>query len=157
MHDAEVLAAIAVALILGLRWAHVAVEHLREQKVVKVREMIHRETMTALEKGLPVPEPAGELARWLPEPPREAGPDWGARGALGAGIVLFMGGVGFQVAFREIPAAAAGLLSPYATELAALRPLGTIPILVGVGLVFFAMLVNPPTVDDDGDAAGSNA
>lgn len=142
--------ALMMAFVLGLLGVRIAARHLREQKALRLREMIHRERMTALEKGLPAPDDA-ELPRFLAEARTAPPVDWGARGALGAGIVLFFGGVGLMSAFRSLPERLPGsdALATDLIELKALWPLGTIPMMIGVGLVIFFFIVSRKDHGDD--------
>ncbi len=109
--------------------------HLREKKRLEVREMIHRERMAALEKGTTLADLPSDLAHEAgPGPERDRFFDgrWVQRGALAAGFILVLGGLGMMVAFSALPS------TPELRDLTRMAPVGVIPILVGIGLLLFA-------------------
>jgi hypothetical protein len=105
--------------------AFVYMLRLHHQRSLRINEMLHEERMAAINQGLELP-PHGELDS---ASERSATP----RAALGAGLVLVLGGVGLNVAFRFVPTLGDG-----ATGLHTLSSLGVIPVFVGVGLLIFA-------------------
>lgn len=89
----------------------------------KVREMVHRERMLALEKGTPLPElDLGENGSAAAD---KAG---GRRAALALGLMLLFGGTGMMAAFMM------------AVDLSDLWPLGLIFLFIGVGLLLYVPL-----------------
>lgn len=100
--------------------------HLRETKRLALREMIHRERMTALEKGTALPE--------LPTDPGPPRADHLSRAALLGGLVLVFGGFGLLAALGRVPdTAEVGGLRDLAT-------LGMLPVFTGFGLLLYAVI-----------------
>lgn len=105
--------------------------YLLDQAQVRRREMVHKERMTAMEKGLPI-----ENLEFVDEPVTTSSRSqekvlvWVRLVSLCTGLVCVLGGVGISVAF-------------YYSSISDLREawtVGTIPVLAGVGLLlFFAM------------------
>jgi hypothetical protein len=118
-----VLAGVALAI-----WAR----HLREAKKVALREMIHQERMTALEKGVTLPELAPDVPAGLGE--AAGGTAWVHSAALLAGLVLLVGGTGTMAAFL--------LIGPGTgvSDLGLLWPVGLIPASAGIGLLLYYAL-----------------
>jgi hypothetical protein len=118
-----VLGGVALAI-----WAR----HLREAKKVALREMIHRERMAALEKGVELPELPGDVVGQ--ERGAADGSPWVRSAALLAGVVLLLGGLGLSVSFL--------LIGPgtNVSDLSLLWPLGLIPAFTGVGLLLYYLL-----------------
>jgi hypothetical protein len=128
-------------------------EHLKHKKRLEVRAMIHRERLAAIEKGLsPMevqPASGDELVSGLhhgagfsgspPFDPRLAG-----KVALGLGLVLLMGGIGYVVGFALVPE------TRETVGMQALAPLGAIPALTGVGLILFWWLLDRPQRGEGG-------
>lgn len=106
--------------------------HLRDAKRVAMREMIHRERMMALEKGLAPPEVPAEVASG-----EERGIDaaaWVGRAALLTGLALAFAGFGLFVSFSMVPN------RPEVSGLGDLASMGFLPIFTGVGLLLFYVL-----------------
>lgn len=99
----------------------------REARRLRAREMLHRERLAAIEKGLPLHELPAEL---MFEPRDEEFRTVSAtrNAALAAGLIIAPAGVGMMVAFAKIP------------DMRPLAPLGMIPILVGGGLLLYHSL-----------------
>lgn len=106
--------------------------HLREKKRVAEREMIHRERMAALEKGVALPE-LPEGLRGEGEAPGN-GRAWVSQAALLAGLTLLFGGMGLVAAFFLVPD------TPASDGLHSLAPVGLMPAFAGVGLLLFYVL-----------------
>ncbi|HVS63850.1 MAG TPA: hypothetical protein VMT85_10170 [Thermoanaerobaculia bacterium] len=121
-------------------------EHLKHKKRLEVRAMIHRERLAAIEKGLSPMEiqpatgdelvsgsggVAAGLAGSSPLDLRRVG-----KVALGAGLVLLMGGIGYVVGFALVPETRETL------GMRALAPLGAIPAMTGIGLLLFWWLLD---------------
>jgi len=92
----------------------ILINHKKKQKVL---DMIHKERMAAIEKGLPYPEwpeydVNGEIK--AKENPK---------GSLGAGVILIMIGVGISLTFYLWP------------ELRIVWPVGLIIIFTGLGVI----------------------
>jgi hypothetical protein len=106
-----------------LVWAR----HLKEGKRLAQREMIHRERMAALEKGVALPE--------LPADPAPAGAsDHLTRAARLGGLVLLFGGIGLTAALFFIP------LDPALEDLHHMASMGLLPFFIGLGLLLYTWL-----------------
>lgn len=116
-----VLLALAIAAGLAV-WSR----HLREVKRVALREMVHRERMTALEKGTALPE--------LPTDPEASGADQLSRAALLGGLVLVFGGFGLLAALGRVPD------TSEVGDLRDLATMGLLPVFAGFGLLLFVIL-----------------
>lgn len=121
------IAALAALVLITSAW--LLSRHVRDAKLLRLREMAHRERLAALERGIEssIPRPDEfEL-----EPPRPFPLD---RLVLGAGIVLTSGGVGTMAAYRLIPRT---------REMAGMQELwtlGLIPVALGLGLLLYAWI-----------------
>jgi hypothetical protein len=116
--------AIAMTATLAFIWG---IKYLQTQKRLRQREMIHRERLAALEKGIPLPEiPLPDEP--MPRPwPRNILP----RLTLGCGILLVTGGAGMLLAFRVSPM----------REINEAWSLGYIPLLIGGGCLLYSILL----------------
>ena len=104
----------------------------RSGRRMRVREMLHRERMAAIEKGLPLHDLPADLLVEPGDDPRAAVNI--ERTALGAGLVLLLGGIGMVIGL---------LLVPETRETAGmndLASLGAIPMMVGAGLLLYYVL-----------------
>ena len=118
--------AIAAGAVVATAVAVIHAVRLRHQRLLQEREMTHRERMAAIEKGLELP-PVTAFEANSQQP--------AAGGALPAGLVLLLGGVGLFVAFRFVPTvgdSGAGLHN--------FASLGLIPAFAGAGLVIFSWM-----------------
>jgi len=104
---------------------------LLDQTLVKQREMVHKERIMAMEKGLPVDN------LQLPERPEVSDSSiqekvlvWVRIIALGFGLFLIPAGIGICVAFHYSGA----------VDLQPVWTVGLIPILCGFGLLLFFLL-----------------
>jgi hypothetical protein len=129
-----------LALVFG--WAGLAIwaRYLRNKQRARYREMIHKERMAAIEKGIPmgeIPE-AGEMDTIVDE--KQEGTShtqavrWVRLGSLGFGLLLFFFGIGFFIAFNIIPD------TPSTRGMQEVASLGFIPALSGLGLLAFFLL-----------------
>ena len=129
-----------VILILGLFGATILRRHLREAKLLRLREISHKERMMAMERDLPVPKAdANRLDSLLGEGEgADTGPDrinstsvhWIRLAALALGLTFLFGGVGLVpgLYFQSDPFARGTW------------PLGLVPIFIGTGLLIFVRL-----------------
>lgn len=127
-------------LILGLFAATILRRHLRQAKRLRLREILHQERMTAMERGLPVPDADtakidslladGDGADGNPERMSGASVHWVRLTALALGLTCVFGGAGMMPGFYYVN-------DP---EASGMWPLGLIPVLIGVGLLLFVRL-----------------
>jgi hypothetical protein len=134
-----------LALLFIFGWAGLVMlaKYLKTKNRSRKREMIHKERMLAMEKGVPL----GELPDHLSQD-ENGGPDsylpnlngeWDRKIALGSGLVLLFGGIGMALGFFLIP-------ETKDTEgLQALASMGLIPMLIGVGLLIYYGMNRPKT------------
>lgn len=122
---------------LSALWAlAVWARHLREAKRVSEREMLHRERLAALEKGVALPE----TATGDPRPDGSAhdapgnGRAWVSQAALLAGLTLLFGGIGLVLSFFLIPD------TPETAGMQEMASIGLLPAFTGVGLLLFYVL-----------------
>ncbi len=129
--------AAAVIAAFGIR---ILQKHLRDTKSLKVREMIHKERMIAMERDLPMPE--GNPESWRLE--SHSGPESadavvrsGAQNeriirlaSLCLGLTFLFGGIGFAV----------GLYLQSDPMVSGMWGVGLIPVMIGIGLLLFVRL-----------------
>ena len=124
----------ALILALGYAGAVTGQSVVRERGRVRIREMVHRERILALERGALPHELPEEPEGW---PPPEVDPvAWlGAvrLSALAAGLVLAFGGLGILLGLGLAP-------DP---ELRKIWTMALIPLMAGVGLLVFHRLSRP--------------
>ncbi len=125
-----------VLLILGLFGAKTLRRHLHEAKLLRLREISHKERMVAMERGLPVSEAdATRIDSLLGEGHGAARPDrvsgasvhWVRLAALALGLTCLFGGMGI------VP----GLFYQSEAEVSGMWPIGLIPMFIGIGLLLF--------------------
>ena len=132
-----------LALVFIFGWAGIVVlaKYLKNKSRARVRELIHKERMVAIEKGVPLGElpdhflqaENGESEGFLPN----INGDWDRKIALGLGLVTLFGGIGLALGFYLIP-------ETRDTEgLQSLASVGLIPTLIGVGLLLYYRLSRP--------------
>ena len=121
--------ALALAVILAFIWGR---QYLKLRKRHLEREMLHRERLLAMEKGIPLPEfptlaeePSGSLLDYL------SGSIAIPKLALGCGLILIFGGAGIVAAFIIAPD----------SELHKVWSVGLIPGFIGVGLILYYLLI----------------
>jgi hypothetical protein len=129
-------------LVLIFGWAGLAfwAKHLRSKQRSRYREMIHKERMAAIDKGIPlgeIPE-GGEMDAVVDQAHEGTGNTqavrWVRLGSLGFGLLLLFFGVGFFIALNIIPDA------PSTRDMQGIASLGIIPALSGLGLLAFYLL-----------------
>lgn len=104
----------------------------RSGRRMRIRELLHRERMAALEKGLPLHDLPADLLVEPGDDPRAAVNI--ERAALGAGLVLLLGGIGMVIGLFLVPETReTGGMSDLAS-------LGAIPMMVGAGLLLYYVL-----------------
>jgi hypothetical protein len=105
--------------------------YLLDQSLVKQREMVHKERITAMEKGLPIENLQSVVeSPTITSPSQEKVLVWVRLVSLFLGLFLVLAGAGVCIAF-------------YISELSDLRDawsVGLIPVLAGVGLLLFFVL-----------------
>jgi hypothetical protein len=132
---------IAIAiLILGLFGARILRRHLREAKLLRLREISHKERVMAMERGLPVPNAdaeridsllgEGEGADASPDRMSSKSVHWIRLVSLALGLTFLFGGVG----------AVPGLYLQSNPEASGAWPVSLIPIFIGTGLLIFVRL-----------------
>ncbi len=121
--------ALALAVILAFIWGR---QYLKLRKRHLEREMLHRERLLAMEKGIPLPEfptlaeePSGSLLDYL------SGSIAIPKLALGCGLILIFGGAGMVAAFLIVPD----------SELHKVWSVGLIPGFIGVGFVLYYLFI----------------
>ncbi len=123
-------------LILGLYGISVFGRHLREAKLVRLRDMIHRERMAAMERNLPVSESGADPIEAILRGDERGFKEHGVAGdstrgirmlALALGLTSLLGGI------ATIPA----LYYQIEPEVQAIWPIGLIPAAIGIGLLLF--------------------
>ena len=127
--------------VFGLVWIFgwVVVWYLRrraaERRSLALRELVHRERMAALERGVPLPEiPAEEemTPAWLTPEAERMRALWLSRLALIAGCVSLFGGLGVCAGFYWAPDR--GFYGMWT--------LGLMPALTGVGFLLYVLLAS---------------
>lgn len=125
-------------LVLGLLGASILRRHLREAKLVRLREIAHRERMMALERGAPLPDTdvqrieslLGDGAATDSDRPCAPSSHWVRLAALALGLVCVFGGAGSLPGFYYLSDA----------EASGMWPIGLIPLFIGAGLLIFVRL-----------------
>lgn len=121
---------IGVIFIFGLIFAGLVRKSLADKERLQLREMIHRERMTAMEKGMQI-DPLKLEDVTMPEMPvsssRGDAVTWMRFTALFLGLAFFFGGFGIALAFHI--ASDRGMNEMWS--------IGLIPALTGLGLLIF--------------------
>jgi len=124
-----------LAWILGWGALVIVARYLRNRSRIRLREMIHKERMLAMEKGVPLGELPDQIS--LDGEDSDVGVcfsssgDWDRKVALGLGLVFLFGGIGIILGFYLVPASEA------TEEFRDLGALGLIPALTGLGLLLY--------------------
>lgn len=111
-----------------------------ESRSLKLRELLHRERMAALDKGVPLPEiPADEEVppAWLRPEAERMRTAWLWRMALVLGLLALFTGIGMCAGFYWAPD----------RNFHAMWSIGMIPAMAGVGLLLYAALASKPGAD----------
>jgi len=120
--------------------ARVLRNHLHESKLLRLREMIHKERLVALERDLPLPDDESDaLTELLNGVSAQGAPSAESRAAkyhlirlvaLCLGLTSFLGGIGLTF----------GLHVQADTSVSGMWGIGLVPSLIGVGLLLFVRL-----------------
>ncbi len=111
-----------------------------DDRSVKLRELLHRERMAAIDKGVPLPEiPAEEEADpvWLRPEAERLRAAWLRRVALVLGLFFVFGGLGLCAGFYWAPD----------RGFHGMWTLGLIPAMSGIGLLLYALIASKLVVD----------
>jgi len=140
---------VTVLLILGLVAAAIWRRHLRDAKLLRFREMIHRERMNKMEtdpsaatQSQQLDELLMDMARQEPRPPNPAAAvGWVRLIALCIGLAGLFGGVGIAI----------GMFAVSDPEISGAWSMGIIPSAIGLGLLVFYNLSRKFSVPTNGD------
>jgi len=140
---------VMVLLILGLVAAGIWWRHLRDSKLLRLREMIHQERMTKMESDPTVAtedhQLDGLLLNLAEREPRPSNPAaavmWIRLIALCIGLAGFFGGIGI----------AAGMSAASDPDIHGMWSMGVIPSAIGLGLLVFYYLSRKFSVPSNGD------
>lgn len=126
--------------VVGLFGGRILRRHLHEAKLLRLREISHKERMTAMERDLPAPNAEanridallgeGEGGGARPGHPSSASVHWVRLAALGLGLTFLFGGIG----------AVPGLYFQSDPEAHGMWPISLVPIFIGTGLLVFVRL-----------------
>lgn len=112
-----------------------------EARSLKLREMLHRERLAAIDKGVPLPEIPGEheaIPAWLTPEADRIRAAWLRRLALLLGCAAPLVGIGMCVGFYYSPDRGFHIM----------WSLGFIPILGGIGFLLYALLASRSEASD---------
>lgn len=113
-----------------------------ESRAMKLRELVHKERMTALDKGVPLPEIPVEdepVPPWLRPETDRLRAIWLGRVALALGLLSFLGGLGMCAAFYWAPDR--GFRDMWT--------LGFIPAMAGLGFLLYFVLTRAERGEQD--------
>jgi hypothetical protein len=120
------------------------VKYLRHRNRLKLREIVHKERMAAIEKEIPLPELPEVTLEHLQDEKIWAGSIIGnhqmRKLALAIGLVLLFGGIGVSLTFAALP-------DNFKIETFGLRggeAFGIIPVMIGIGLLIYYRLTKEP-------------
>lgn len=129
-----------VLLVLGLMGAAILRRHLHESKLLRLREISHKERTIAMERSLPIPETdASKIDSLLgeghgpdtnPDSMTRASAHWIRLNALALGLIAIFGGMGLMPA----------LYYQLDVEISGTWAFGLVPIFIGIGLLIFVRL-----------------
>lgn len=111
-----------------------------ESRALKLRELLHRERLAAIDKGVPLPEiPAEEEADpvWLRPEAERMRAAWLRRLALALGLLFLFGGLGI----------CAGFYCASDRGFHDMWTIGIIPAMSGVGLLLYTLIATKLDVD----------
>ena len=140
---------VTVLLILGLVAAGIWQRHLREAKVLRLREMIHQERMANMDSDPSVATDHRQLDELLLDQarrePRPSNPGaavmWIRLIALCIGLAGLFGGVGIAI----------GMFATSDPDISGVWSMGIIPSAIGLGLLVFYYLSRKFSVPTNGD------
>ena len=132
MEYEHVWALLAIVLVLGWSTITAIAERARGLGKLRVRELLHHERLAAIEKGIALHDLPADLLVESDDGVTTARAQFAA---LGSGLVLLFGGIGFIVALTLTPA------TPEMGGMRDLASLGAIPAMAGAGLLLFHALV----------------
>ncbi len=140
---------VTVLFVLGLVAAAIWRRHLRDAKLMKLREMIHRERMATMESkptdGVENRQLDEQLLDMAKEEPRTPNPEaalmWVRLIALCIGLASLFGGVGLAVGMYAVTS------DP---EITGMWSMGIIPSAIGLGLLVFYYLSRNFSVPSNG-------
>lgn len=140
MQEAYFWALVALVWIFG--WATIWFLRKRaiESRALKLRELLHRERMAAIDKGVPLPEiPSDEEAipEWMRPEAERLRAAWLQRIALVLGLLALFTGIGMCGGFYWSPDRGFHLM----------WTLGLIPAMAGVGLLLYAAVASKTGAD----------
>lgn len=141
---------VAVLLILGLVAAGIWRRHLRDAKLLKLREMVHQERMANVESNasnektsLQLDELLLEIAEGQPRPSNPAAAvAWIRLVALCIGLAGLFGGIGTAIGMYAVTSE---------PEISGAWSMGIIPSAVGLGLLVFYILSRNFALPSSGD------
>jgi hypothetical protein len=129
-----------ILVLFGLLCTALLRKHLHEAKLLRFREMQHKERMKALERDCPLPNDEPDILNELlghnsnssaySADDRAAGAGLICVGALCLGLTALLGGVGLTL----------GLYFQADPDVAGLWGIGLVPTFVGIGLLMFVRL-----------------
>jgi hypothetical protein len=126
--------AMVLAVVLAFIWGR---QYLKLRKRHQEREMLHRERLVAMEKGIPLPEfpalaeePSGSLLDYASGSMKNVIPKM----TLGCGLILVFGGAGMVTAFLVAPD----------SDLHKVWSVGLIPGFIGIGFILYYLLTRRP-------------
>lgn len=136
---------LAFAWVFGWAGISILMKYLQHRNRLKLREMIHKERMIAIEKGIPLsklPEEDPTLLKdeklWAAQIfGKMTGNHYGRKLALALGLVILFGAIGWIITlslFRENTLFEIGLLGRGSALL------GIIPLMIGIGLILYYRL-----------------
>lgn len=123
-----------VVLLLAIAAMGILARHLKEQRRLALREMVQKERLAAMDKGIPITEWSEDMMTTASETSSNGKPlNLVALKltSLGVGLVMIFAGIGMMFAFQ--------LSGDH--ELVELTSLGVIPLMTGLGLVLFHWLI----------------
>ena len=136
MDEAGFLIFIVLTLIFWWGLVSLLVKYFRYKNRLKLRELVHKERMVAMEKGIPPPELPEESLEHLSEERMWESYNSGNHRinklALALGLVLLFGGMGFIISMSIFHNLSYGLL-------------GVIPVMIGIGLLIYYHMTKEPS------------
>lgn len=129
---------LTLAWIFGWAGFVILAKYLRNRSRLRVREMMHKERMLAMEKGVPLGELPDHLNGGIVEESEGTKMfvigDWDRKIALALGLLFLFGGIGTILGLYLLPDTAV------TEEAKSAASVGLIPALIGVGLLIYHRL-----------------